>query len=526
MPCSNLLHLSCEDARHIADDVGCGRICEGCCTYKPPAAPPPQPPPLGPDASAAVARLLLHPLVYEISLPLMAMALLVGGSCWVRERQRRANVAMLLKDHERLVELERFEDVQCLVNSFHGWRAKTVRLRAQRFLRSEDTKGCTFYFVRASYVAKTTAQTLPTFQQLRDTTEDVLVPVHVKRSDVLRGEFADGRYCAVSHRWLNPQDPDRPEGSSADVGEQLRKLQEHLSENPQIEWVWFDFSCMPQGQRTSPEDAEFRTMITHVNLLYLGCHVLILLDLSYLSRFWTQVRDISQKPAPDVGLSVWPSPTAPTSHLLVHCASTQLEAWLSMQTVSAHGLTPAGVDQRRFAIKRLYDKHSICEELLINMWQSKSPLQAYETLRKPDVEVTSKSDKEKQLPKVMQLHEDAKLGHYLYLREPYEELEEEVWVSRRFSRFSARKSTAFRSSQALSVSRRQTTALEPLLLHQAKGRKTKTGRRWGAGVVTVKRERQAHGVDECDVEMVPSTSSPRARPSPAYPPCPSHGHGA
>lgn len=127
----------------------------------------------------------------------------------------------------------------------------------------------------------------------------------------------------------------------------------------------------------------FREQILRVNLLYLGCRVLILLDLSYLSRFWTQ-----------------------------------LEAWLSMQAVTEHGLAPVSESDRRFAIKRLYDKHSICEELLINMWLHTSPSQAYETLNKPDVEVTSKKDKDAQLPKIKALHEEAKIGHYLYIHEP------------------------------------------------------------------------------------------------------------
>jgi hypothetical protein len=123
-------------------------------------------------------------------------------------------------------------------------------------------------------------------------------------------------------------------------------------------------------------------MIRHVNLLYLGCRVLILLDLSYLSRFWTQ-----------------------------------LEAWLSMQQITASGLRPAGSTNRRFSIKRLYDKHSICEELFIKMWYDKCPMDAHGILNRPDVEVTSKKDKEDQLPKIIELDEDARMCHFLYIRD-------------------------------------------------------------------------------------------------------------
>jgi hypothetical protein len=45
---------------------------------------------------------------------------------------------------------------------------------------------------------------------------------------------------------------------------------------------------MPQGKdRTRIEKVQFKWMLRNVNIIYLGCSVLILLDLSYLSRFWT-----------------------------------------------------------------------------------------------------------------------------------------------------------------------------------------------------------------------------------------------
>ena len=49
-----------------------------------------------------------------------------------------------------------------------------------------------------------------------------------------------------------------------------------------------------------------------VNLLYLGMRVLVLADISYLSRFWTQ-----------------------------------FEAWLSMQAAGPDGLQPARAERRR-----------------------------------------------------------------------------------------------------------------------------------------------------------------------------------
>ena len=44
----------------------------------------------------------------------------------------------------------------------------------------------------------------------------------------------------------------------------------------------------PQGPRSAEDAAAFKRMLKEVNRLYLGTTVLILLDMSYVSRFWTQ----------------------------------------------------------------------------------------------------------------------------------------------------------------------------------------------------------------------------------------------
>ena len=43
---------------------------------------------------------------------------------------------------------------------------------------------------------------------------------------------------------------------------------------------------MPQGERTKEEKEAFTRMLSNINLLFLGASVLILLDMSYSSRFW------------------------------------------------------------------------------------------------------------------------------------------------------------------------------------------------------------------------------------------------
>ncbi len=45
---------------------------------------------------------------------------------------------------------------------------------------------------------------------------------------------------------------------------------------------------VPEHPKTPAEKAKFMYMLENVNVLYAGMRVLILLDLSYQGRFWTQ----------------------------------------------------------------------------------------------------------------------------------------------------------------------------------------------------------------------------------------------
>ena len=77
---------------------------------------------------------------------------------------------------------------------------------------------------------------------------------------------------------------------------------------------------MPQGkERTDVETVEFKTMLPSINLLFLAAQVLIIMDSSYFSRFWTL-----------------------------------FEAWLSMQQVTADGLLPSSESVLRYHIECIY----------------------------------------------------------------------------------------------------------------------------------------------------------------------------
>ena len=109
-------------------------------------------------------------------------------------------------------------------------------------------------------------------------------------------------------------------------------------------------------------------------MLYLGTQVLILLDLSYVSRFWTQ-----------------------------------FEAWLSMQFATPGGLKSAvGTRNTRHhivAIQNAAAQSELFTKALVDNWAEKTPEQAFEFLSKPDVTVTNQSDKDGQLLKIKSLGE-------------------------------------------------------------------------------------------------------------------------
>lgn len=248
--------------------------------------------------------------------------------------------------------------------------AKEALYQVQLRIDDELERGvCRFWFLKADYVRNCKDSTLPRFQDLKPGTPDSpLEPVDIRRRDALtQSASLANKFCVVSHRWLDPLEPDKG-------GVQFRTLKAHLNEpmNAGVEYVWYDFSCMPQGEdRTRADQAEFRWMLKNVNLLYLSCSVLALVDLSYSSRFWTQ-----------------------------------FESWLGMQLVSASGLSPAQNAARRCTFIPIWNANEQDAMRLVQTWEHFSPEQAHDMLALPDVVVTNASDKDMQLPKLLQLDEE------------------------------------------------------------------------------------------------------------------------
>ena len=115
---------------------------------------------------------------------------------------------------------------------------------------------------------------------------------------------------------------------------------------------------MPQGERTEQEQIEFLAMLKEINLLFLASSVLIIMDRTYMSRFWTQY-----------------------------------EAWLSMMQVSDEGLVAADAATSRATIITIHGAPQYLVDALKQEWSDCTPALAHEKLSQPDISVTNQKDK-------------------------------------------------------------------------------------------------------------------------------------
>ena len=220
-----------------------------------------------------------------------------------------------------------------------------------------------FYFLPRDVVLQASTKQLGRMQELRDSHE--LVKLIIDLKDAFQGKGLIQSILFVSHRWEDFKWPD-------ETGAQLAALQEHLRAHPEIRYVWFDYSCMPQrsesahrsgtDDRTPAEKAEFDLMLKAIADLYLTAKVLILLDKTYLTRFWTT-----------------------------------MEGWCAMQKVTSEGVRPATRGEARHSVSCIHHATEHDERALLEM-STKTPAEMSKFLASPDVAVTNKKDKETMLP--------------------------------------------------------------------------------------------------------------------------------
>ena len=213
----------------------------------------------------------------------------------------------------RSLEAERITFLHNLLNRCGLWiqalaveKAEVEEAAAQN--AAAEGMECSFWFVHADSLRRAWTPSLPMMQTLRTQEPHRLVQKTIGFVEGISGAYKN--ILVVSHRWETPTDPDP-------TGAQALAVQAYLKAHPEIDAVWFDFSSMPQGaKKTQRESAEFKEMLPNINLLYLTCSVLILMDRTYMSRFWTQ-----------------------------------FEAYLSMRAITSDGLTNALDPKARVTIK-------------------------------------------------------------------------------------------------------------------------------------------------------------------------------
>lgn len=272
-----------------------------------------------------------------------------------------------LHSHEESAKNATAEAIRMVEETKASAQAKAkLKLELQQMHTTElhyrEASATNFYFLHASKICSCSFERLPRLQDLKRAHPDLIVKKPVDMTSSLLGVYRENM-LGVSHRWEQPDEPDTH-------GKQFATLKRYLADHPKIEFVWFDFPCMPQKPRTPEEDEEFAEMLSNVNAIFIGMQVLVLLDMSYMSRFWTQT-----------------------------------EAWMSMQDASASGLATASQQKRRYTIIPLHNASAKLSETLVDMWAGKSAQEAHDILAQPDVLVTNQSDKERQLPKILKLNQ-------------------------------------------------------------------------------------------------------------------------
>lgn len=248
--------------------------------------------------------------------------------------------------------------------------------RALEKVKSANTEGtspsssflqtCTFYFVPADYLRVMTedqAKAIPTHKDLL--ANGTLKEFEFSFPESVATERFRNEFVAISHPWGTPAHPD-PKGT------QMSAIIEYLKCNREVKYLWFDYFCMPQGERTEDEKAYMKKALGLINMLYLGCHVAILLNLQYSNRFW--------------------------------CL---FESFLAMHECGPKGLVgPRPEGGKRFTIIPIEGADEAGEEYseaLEATWSRLSTEQAFKHLRNDDIQVTNLRDKEIQLEKLIGL---------------------------------------------------------------------------------------------------------------------------
>lgn len=93
----------------------------------------------------------------------------------------------------------------------------------------------------------------------------------------------------VSHRWESPGSPDDSNHTQLEAMKRLREIEYEVRGKESL--FWYDYTSMPQKERTSEEDSLFHLSLRSLQDIIMECNVLVVLPGSeklpkYLERGW------------------------------------------------------------------------------------------------------------------------------------------------------------------------------------------------------------------------------------------------
>jgi hypothetical protein len=248
---------------------------------------------------------------------------------------------------------------------------------------------------------------LPPMQELRKVGH--LEKITIRLFDAFNGEGVINNILFVSHRW---EEPCRPDFN----GVQLEAIKAYLKRHHEIEWVWFDYSSMPQkiatDTRTLKEKAEFQLMREFIVDLCLTARVLILLDGSYASRFWTLMEAwCSMQTATRDGLR-FASRDFDSISRTQEADSTGSVALTRFRRVARRVAlrVGSGVIWSRCTIKCIHNAaQETASKYLVDLVSTKTPQEMHALLNEQDVKyVTDANDKKAMLPVIQNVKKHVK----------------------------------------------------------------------------------------------------------------------
>lgn len=97
----------------------------------------------------------------------------------------------------------------------------------------------------------------------------------------------DSKILFISHRWVSPDKPDSPIDPMVNVQQtQFHKVKHHLMFT-NCEYVWYDYSCMPQHPRTEADQVVFKERLRSLNKMLSKCYeTLSICSDDYGKRSW------------------------------------------------------------------------------------------------------------------------------------------------------------------------------------------------------------------------------------------------